>query len=140
MTMVDFPGELLETLERISPSGTFASSGTVSWPVNPEIYLNGSNGAAITLPLQDLQARQLIEKAHQAPYGKGHETLVDTSVRNTWELNPDQFGLKNPAWSTYVQQICAHVGKELGVNTSFSPELYKMLIYETGAMFKAHTE
>lgn len=32
------------------------------------------------------------------------------------------------------------VAADLGIRSHVSAELYKMLIYEKGAMFKAHTE
>ena len=32
------------------------------------------------------------------------------------------------------------MGVELGINEPIRAEAYKMLIYEKGAMFKAHTE
>jgi hypothetical protein len=82
----------------------------------------------------------MIDKAHHAPYGKGSETLVDTAVRNTWELNPDQFEFGNPEWDKYIEEACACVARDLGVDSPVSAELYKMLIYEKGAMFKPHTE
>lgn len=62
------------------------------------------------------------------------------SVRNTWELNPDQFELRNPEWNDYVKGIVQCVGDELGVNAPFSAQLYKTLLYSKDAMLKSHTE
>lgn len=129
--------ELAEALDYVQPAGTFASQGELPF-IDPQIKVN--KVGTICLPLQESQARQLMEQAHQAPYGKGSETLVDTAVRNTLELNPHQFELVNPDWDNYVRQACTGVARDLGVDAPVSAELYKMLIYEKGAMFKPHTE
>lgn len=134
---MDIKEDLLTALDGIQSSGDFVATGELE-PLDPQIKVQ--DVGAIILPLQESQARQMIEHAQQAPYGRGSETLVDISVRNTLELNPDQFELGNPGWNDYIEQACAHVARKLGVNAPISAELYKMLIYEKGAMFKPHTE
>jgi hypothetical protein len=130
--------DIRHALDHITSAGSFASVGALP-PVSPGLVVEGVG--AISLPLQESQARQIIDKARQSPYGKGEETVVDTSVRNTWELDPDQFELTDPQWKNLVATIVAHVGNDLGVGSlDIRAELYKMLIYEKGAMFKAHTE
>ena len=44
----------------------------------------------VALPLLPVQAEQLIATAQRAPYGRGAETIVDTSVRRTWQISPDK--------------------------------------------------
>lgn len=39
-----------------------------------------------------------------------------------------------------MPRVLATVKHELGVSTAFCGELYKMLLYEKDAMFKAHRE
>jgi len=34
---------------------------------------------------------QIINVFEKSPYGKGTETILDTSFRNSWQLNPDGF-------------------------------------------------
>ena len=92
------------------------------------------------MPLDESRARQLIEKARQAPFGKGSATIVDTAVRNTWELDAEQFAFRNPSWPGFVRALCAHVAEDLGIKSAITAKVYKMLVYEKGAMFKAHTE
>jgi hypothetical protein len=48
--------------------------------------------------------------------------------------------MQSPKWQDLVASIVSLVGKDLGVSGSIRAEPYKMLVYETGAMFKAHTE
>ncbi|ROT36452.1 hypothetical protein SODALDRAFT_282215, partial [Sodiomyces alkalinus F11] len=84
---------LCEALDAIKPAGSFAAFAKLSHTnIKPILVRDVGH---IAYPLQEATARQLIEKARQAPYGKGSETFVDTSVRNTWELDAAQLDL-NP--------------------------------------------
>ncbi|KAK4150553.1 hypothetical protein C8A00DRAFT_36858 [Chaetomidium leptoderma] len=94
----------------------------------------------IKLPLQEDQARQLIAQSRQAPFGKGSETIVDTAVRNTWELDASQFEFRGAAWPQVLDRCVNHVANSLGIASPITAELYKILVYEKGAMFKAHTD
>ncbi|RSM14197.1 hypothetical protein CDV31_005533 [Fusarium ambrosium] len=133
----DLKDELLQAIENIQVDGTFASSAAVN-RLSAGVFVHGVGD--IAMPLTEFQACQMIAKARQAPYGKGSETIVDTSVRNTWELDPGQFELRDPTWTAQLQILCKQVAKTLGINGTIKAELYKMLIYEKGAMFKAHTD
>jgi hypothetical protein len=85
--------DMLNALESIHSSGTFANAHKLG-EIFPGLVVE--DVGSIDLPLQEAQAKQMIAKARQAPYGKGSETIVDTSVRNTWELDPGQFRLTDP--------------------------------------------
>lgn len=124
-------------LEDIRTGGSFAS-----FKVLPTLNLGlvVEDVGTIAMPLQEAQARLIIDKARQAPYGRGEETVVDTSVRNTWELDASQFELQGAQWKGLLVALLEHVRKVLGVAAPIHAELYKMLLYEQGAMFKAHTE
>ncbi|KAG9599234.1 hypothetical protein KCU86_g2691, partial [Aureobasidium melanogenum] len=74
------------------------------------------------------------------PGHDGEETIVDTSVRNTRGLSPDRFSL-GEHWRPYVDSITVLERSELGVKgDGIHAELYKMLLYEKGAMFKRHAD
>ena len=132
-----FEEEMLNALEDIKTPGSFASFGTLS-PFDPAITVEGVG--QINLPLGEEQARQLIELSRQAPFGKGSETIVDTSVRNTWEIDAEKLTFANPRWEWILYQVCRRVASDLGISSPIQADLYKMLLYEKGAMFKAHTE
>jgi hypothetical protein len=86
-------------------------------------------------------AFELSKASHQAPFGQGSKTLVDTSIRNTLELDATAIELRNGAWHTYMQTILRMAANELGVsNDSIQMELYKLLLYEEGAFFDKHRE
>jgi hypothetical protein len=135
-------GERLEEcLDGIQSTGSFALFGKLQNPPNPGLYL--VNGGPIGLPLSDHDAQVIIAASHAAPFGKGHETIVDTSVRKTWEISPGDFEIKNPAWPSFLRDIVKKVSAGLGVDPAgkgVSAELYKLLLYDEGAMFKPHQE
>ncbi len=66
----------------------------------------------LRLPLGETQARELIGRCQQAPYGKGTQTLVDTTVRRVWELDPEHFQLSNPKWDQLIESIVGEVQGE----------------------------
>lgn len=70
------------------------TGGKVDSSVLPGLNVNGIG--AIGLPLVSSQMQEMIKLCEQAPYGKGEDTIVDTSVRNTWQLSPTQFQITNP--------------------------------------------
>jgi hypothetical protein len=98
--------KLLEALGEVDRPSTVCTSGDL--PLTMPGLEVGELGS-VALPLGKTQARKLIKQCRQAPYGKGMETLVDTDIRRTWELDPDQFRLTNPKWEELVEKIVASV-------------------------------
>jgi hypothetical protein len=92
-------------------------------------------------PLTAAQANQLKPLFQQAPHGRGEATVVDTTVRNTLQLNPDKFTIAQTAsWLTTLGRVVGHVQKELGVPGDVEAQLYKMLLYEKGSFFVPHRD
>ena len=121
--------------------GSFAYSSEVTTAPNPGLKVEGIG--AIGLPLSDRDAKELISKCRQSPFGKGGDTIVDTEVRNSFELNPSQFILSNPAWNICINALVDIVYRELALNCGRQhvvPELYKLLLYEEGAFFRSHQD
>ncbi|KAI9781115.1 MAG: hypothetical protein M1816_002473 [Peltula sp. TS41687] len=121
--------------------GTFATSGVCPDAVNPYLHVRGIG--TVGLPLSERDAKAVIEVSHQAPYGKGGETIVDTAVRRTFELNSDEFDIRNAAWPGFLNGVLKKVSDGLGVvggPAAIDARPYKMLLYEEGAMFKAHKD
>ncbi|XP_044723809.1 2OG-Fe(II) oxygenase superfamily domain-containing protein [Hirsutella rhossiliensis] len=130
--------DVLGALSTIRAPGSFASLGVLPKVPPAGLFVRGVGD--ISMPLRESQAQQLIAKARQAPFGKRGDTIVDTAVRNTWELDPDQFTFRHSGWPLFLRDLCRDVAENLGINAAIRAELYKMLIYEKGAMFKAHTD
>lgn len=117
---------------------SFATQGTCRFLSPPRIAITGVGELGI--PLGEAQARQMVQVAGEAPYGRGSETRVDRSVRYTWELKPGQFELRNPDRQKFVKGITRTMPRGLGVDGPVRAHLYKMLLYEKGGKFAVHTE
>ena len=90
----------------------------------------------INFPLTERDAELIEAAATQAPFGKGTETVVDKTVRNTLEINPENFSFKNPAWAEFLQNVTKKVACGLGLPENLPPpraDLYKLLLYKTGS-------
>jgi hypothetical protein len=73
----------------------YSCSGPLPSRVQPGLDVEGVG--RISLPLTDEKALELKAACSLAPFGRGTETVVDTAVRNTFQLTPQQFRLTNPS-------------------------------------------
>jgi len=128
---------IADTLWSIERPGIYAAGGEAAMPL-PIISLTGEPDTIMGLPLCEAQAKHLISLASRAPFGKGEQTIVDTSVRCTWQLDPTQFSINNSRWEKKLKLLLARVKLELGCDTKMKVtcELYKLLLYEPGGFFK----
>jgi hypothetical protein len=105
------------------------------------LYLKSTG--LIGLPLQDYDAKAIVAASRQAPFGKGEQTIVDATIRKRWEVSPQDFELKNPKWQPFLKSVVAKFTTDLRVDIAgkgVTAELYNLLLYEDGAMLKAHQE
>jgi hypothetical protein len=103
---------------------------------NPDLEIDG---VLLPLPLTSRDAETLKGVCTQAPFGRGDETVVDESVRKTWELAASQFKLVNPAWPSFLETSAQDAIQVLGM-TTVRLEPYKSLLYEDGSFFKHHKD
>lgn len=96
----DVRAELEGKLAKISSAGNFACQGDYDSSI-PIIRLSRS-GRAVGSILTTGDAKALIAEAG----GKGNETPVDPSGRNTWELDRSQFEFLNEQWDRTIDQVC----------------------------------
>ena len=137
----DIKSRLENSLSYLPRTMSFASSGSCPIEVNPAISISGLGG--IGLPLSERDAELVSNACHQAPYGKGSDTVVDPAIRKTRELGAEQFELRNPEWNKALEAVVCKVATELDVPSGAAgvkAVLYKMLLYGKGAMFKEHRE
>ncbi|KAL1596514.1 hypothetical protein SLS60_009161 [Paraconiothyrium brasiliense] len=119
--------------------GTFATSDSINNFVNPGISIDPIG--LIRLPLSAEDTKAIAHASHKAPFGKDQRTLVEESVRKTWEIQASEVRILNPEWRSCVDRIAARVADELGVGRKgVHAELHKMLLYEKGGMFKRHQD
>jgi len=95
----------------------------------------------IAYPINETQAKALIQVAQKAPFIKGSETFVDSAVRSTIKINARQLAFHGNRWSAFLNKIISNIKPDLGLeNYSISAHLYKMLIYEKVDFFLPHKD
>ena len=135
--MTTAANELLEVLDSLGESSLFCTAGKLT-PVLPGLEVEGIGDVGV--PVSAAEAKRLIKQATQAPYGRGEETIVDTNVRRVWQLEPQQFSLRNAAWEPFVASIVEAVRQEFGIPQKVKHQLYKLLVYEKGSFFAPHRD
>jgi hypothetical protein len=130
--------KLDEALSRIDRPGSFCVSGRAP-AVLPGLEVKGMG--PVGLPVNETQAKELKKHCQQAPYGKGEQTIVDTSVRRVWMMKPDRFSLTNPDWTRFIEETVGKVQVELGLEKQkLESHLYDLLLYEPGSFFLPHRD
>ena len=130
--------EILSALNNIKGTGSFWSSGTQDF-VLPGLNIN--KFGELAFPISSAQIETLIGHAKKAPFGKGEATVLDNTVRSTWEIDAAQITFKNPQWDKLIGKIIKHIKPILGIEDhTISANLYKMLIYEPGDFFLTHRD
>ncbi|WP_416985105.1 2OG-Fe(II) oxygenase [Streptomyces sp. T028] len=96
----------------------------------------------VRLPLRAPQVKRLISVARPALFGRGEQTLSDTSVRDTWQILPDQLSLAGPSWSSLLGGALEHFRDALGLPsaTRLWAEPHAMLVYGKGQFFLPHQD
>jgi len=124
-------------IEQACKSQMFCTSGTLS-PIDPGLEVVGVG--PVRLPLKPAMAKSLIAAARIAPFGKGTETLVDTKVRKTFEIDASQIQL-SATWEKTIDEVVSRVATDLGLtDLQLRAEPYKVLLYERGGHFQRHRD
>ena len=92
-------------------SAKFCVSGSLP-ATDPAIDIE--NLGVIKLPLKRAAAKELIAHCHVAPFGKGTQTLVNTKVRKTFELDPGKFRLSDE-WDSAIARSTQLIAAQLGL-------------------------
>ena len=126
---------LEKLLRSIDRPGDFCTHGRLFAPM-PRLEVEGVG--LLSFPVPEVQVRTLLEAAERAPYGKGPDTLVDTSVRDCRQIDSARVRLAGAAWPDTFAKIMHSVATGLGCpKDRLDAQLYKLLIYETGGFFSA---
>ena len=117
----------------------FAVGG--SCPNFPSPGLTITNYGRIALPILETNIGDLEKYFVQAPYGLGEQTLVDTNVRDSLQLDPEKFQINNPKFNDAVDRLVEQVKKSLDcADLKVTTHLYKLLLYKKGGHFKPHRD
>ncbi len=96
---------LADALRELRHDGEFYAHGVLETPM-PSLAVEGVGRVAFPVP--PAQAASLVTHAAvRAPYGRGAETLIDSSVRNVWQIAPEKIALGGSGWATTLQALTA---------------------------------
>jgi predicted 2-oxoglutarate/Fe(II)-dependent dioxygenase YbiX len=128
---------LAAVLQTVQTPGDFFAAGECALHL-PLIEVEGIG--PIALPLLPAQAAQLIAAAERAPYGRGADTLVDTSVRRTWQISADRVRIRGRHWPAMLDGVVERAAAGLGAGVGVEAELYKLLVYDESSFFLEHRD
>ncbi|EFJ35483.1 hypothetical protein SELMODRAFT_404931 [Selaginella moellendorffii] len=124
----------------------FASGGEVDgtkFPMPTSLRVEGAGDLA--LPLSSDGFLKLKAVSQQAPYGKGDQTLFDTTIRRAWQVEASKVSCPQMPdfFSAVVLNLAVPAMEELGIDAAalgLDVRLYKLLLYERGGHFKFHKD
>ena len=138
---VEYNNEL-ESLESllsdVDRPGDFYVSGAMELPM-PKVTVEGVG--PLSFPVPEEQIAAILGRAERAPYGRGEETVLDTSVRQVWQIASSRLRISGKSWSGNFASILSKVRAGLGCEgVSVSAELYKLLVYDRDGFFLPHRD
>ncbi|HET9081803.1 MAG TPA: 2OG-Fe(II) oxygenase, partial [Trebonia sp.] len=114
-----------------------AFSARVSVPAR-DVRLTVAGAGPISLPVRAPQAKRMIASARPARFGRGEQTLMDLSVRDTWEITPDQVTLTGLDWDAILAEVRDGLG--LPPRARLRAEPHALLVYGKGQFFLPHQD
>lgn len=91
-------------------------------------------------PLTEETINKVLKQSVKAKFGKGEETVLDTTVRDTHVILGEK--LKVEIKQEILSAVLTRMIRDLNIDPNFRliPHLYNMLIYESGQFFKEHKD
>src|ERR1017187_953496 len=130
------PGErLARVLDGSRAPGAF--SAQLSVPAR-DVRLTVAGAGPISLPVKAPQAKRMIACARPARFGRGEQTLMDLSVRDTWEITPDRVTLTGLDWDAILTEVRDELG--LPARARLRAEPHALLVYGKGQFFLPHQD
>ncbi len=122
----------------INRPGDFCVHGRLFAPM-PRLDVEGVG--MLAFPVPEAQILDLIDVAERAPYGKGPDTVVDTSVRDCWQIGPERISLAGGAWPDTFAEVLDQAALGLGCPVDqIDAQFYKLLVYGRGGFFSTHRD
>lgn len=134
----DEQGRLEHLLKSVDRPGNYCVGGRLYTPM-PRVVVDGAG--ELSFPIPDAQIRKLIAAAERAPHGRGTETLLDTTVRDCWQIDAARVRISGRAWPDSFARVMERVAAGLGLPADrLGTELYKLLVYRPGGFFAEHRD
>lgn len=100
------------------------------------------NFGNITEKISQQTARALIKEARLASFGWRDQTVIDTRVRNVWELPKSKIKISKKDFQKVFGPALEKIKLDLGLaeEGKLTAELHNLLIYEPGQFFSNHQD
>ena len=131
--------ELGALLKDVRSGGSFATRRTAP---TGDLVLGVAGVGPMALPVSAAQAKQLRLVARPALYGHGERTILDTGVRDTWEIPRARVKIDTRRWHRTLRPMLDALRDDLGLAATarLTAELHSMLLYEPGQFFAPHQD
>ncbi len=126
-------------LAQIGPPAAFATRSAVS-PEDLRLEVKGVG--PIRLPVTRARALKLCRVARPARYGLQNRTLLDHTVRDTWEIPKSRVKIDQRRWKQTLLPQLQQIRRDLGLaeDCRLRADLHNLLVYEPGQFFVAHQD
>jgi len=135
---------MLEAIaSRLKKSGKTTVEVFCTWLTTPYegLSLTVEPVGKVTFPVSARMAKSLIVEAELARFGHKDKTLLDRSIRDTWEIQKDRVHI-DQKWSDQLRLALQTIKKDLNLpaDGELRADLHNLLIYMPGQFFKAHQD
>ncbi|MGW5152047.1 2OG-Fe(II) oxygenase [Rhodococcus koreensis] len=123
----------------IDVPGSFSARRTAS-PEDLRLEVRGFGPLHIPIPTE--QAHELRRIARPARYGLREQTLIDPTVRDTWEIPRSRVKIDKRRWNRTLVPILEELAADLGLpaESRLTAELHSMLVYTRRQFFRPHQD
>ncbi|KJK80139.1 hypothetical protein H634G_04378 [Metarhizium anisopliae BRIP 53293] len=126
----DSSAKLFEDLANIPLPRSFQSINQPPGQIPGGLFVDGVGD--IAMPLNETQARQMIERARPLPPSESSYRNSDVPIPGNWVLDANKFSLHHPNWPSFLQALCDQASRNLRINTRVTAKPFQMHIYEAG--------
>ncbi len=136
---VDPRERLAQLLGATGGHGSFSARRTAK---PTDLHIDVVGFGPLTMPVSAAAAKRLIAIARPAQYGRGEQTLTDTSVRHTWQVPRSRVRIDKRRWNRTLDPMLAGLGDDLGLleGSRLRAELHSFLVYSPGQFFLPHQD
>ncbi|CAD6893297.1 unnamed protein product [Tilletia caries] len=124
-----------------SEPSEFSFGGSADFlPAAPGLFIEGVG--KVVLPLIDeQQADKIVKICEPTPSEPELDTIVDTSMHSSWQLDSSKVKLQNPGWTSGIHKTLPLIAKKFGVTgTPINLHLHKLLLYKEGGHHAKHRD
>lgn len=131
--------EISEILGEIGTRGVFSAKQT---RLTDDLHLEVKGVGRIQFPVPPEQAALLCEIGRPARYGQKEKTLLDRTVRDTWQIPKRRVKIDQRQWKRTLQPVLERIRAELGLPEGgrLKAEWHAMLVYAPGQFFLPHQD